>query len=231
MSGAEKSLPERIGSAAAEGAVGGLFLAYFFEGAPMHYVAAAFAAGAATVALRLALPGRDESAMPTANWLDEKTLPIAHLLDAPSPVPAVTPMHPDTAALMAKVADRLGLDEETFRAGLRANGPIAERKGGGWLVFDAPDAEPRLLNEREYQRFRRSTRDLVQVEPSWEGTKVTRLYLGRADSSLSGLPAIEVYDGRKSLVSCEWFVEGRRVSEDEAAEAHAALKADFAPRA
>lgn len=229
MGDAAKHLARRIDdSRFAQGATLGLVAAYLgawplgHVASPLGYVATAFAGGAGYVALRFAFDA----------FLKPDRVPTG-----PVAVPAAGkgPM-PDQGAesdLEARIAERLANTPERralrLRRGIEAAGRIAERHGSSWLVYSSPDSEPVAMTEREYQRVRKRARDLVEIEPNWEGTKVTRLYLGRVDSSLKGLPSVQIHGDGGEVVRSEWHVEGAPCTEEEALAAHDDLLRSLAP--
>ncbi len=226
MDHAIKHLARRIDdSRLAQGAILGLVAAYLdawplgHVSTPLGYVAAAFAGGAGYVALRFAL---DEVARHIA---PSRAAPVASRGEPAGPAEA--------GGLEATVERRLANAPEQralrLRRGIEAAGRIAERDGSSWLVYSSPDAEPIAMSDRDYQRVRKRARDLVEIEPHWEGTKVTRLYLGRTDSSLTGLPSVQYHGDDGEVVRSEWHVEGRPSSEEEAMAAHEDLVRDLAP--
>jgi hypothetical protein len=102
-----------------------------------------------------------------------------------------------------------------------ARGVVHLGKGTSWLAYEAADDEPRVLNDRAYQRLRRTSRDHVEVSKTWDGVQVSRLTCGRLDSSAHGEPARLTFDADGAATGEEWYIEGRPSGKDEALEAHA----------
>jgi hypothetical protein len=200
-----------------QGAPVGLLAAAAAGATGFQHAAAALAAGAAAVAVRLVIDRRERRT--------EAASPLLGRIEAPIPPSAVTRSKPDLPTLVAAI-DRI-LDvpdiDAAFRARVKAAGAVAQFRSGNWVVFEAEDAVPKVMNDREYARYRQTAPDLVQVEPTGHGTGVTRFTLGRLDSGRSGEPAIATYDRTMRRTTEAWFLEGRPATRESVEAAHAAL--------
>lgn len=216
-----------MASSLAEGVTTGVMIRWL-DIVGSTYVEAALAGGASFVAVKLigdAIAARRGAATSVARY------PAA----VATPVPVAAPVAPPTREesrrkLFDRMRDRRQDEQFLLRDCLEATGPIASRDAGYWLVYASSDAEPRVLDEREYARLRRTTRDLVEIEETWEGIRVQRLYLGRLDSSLTGKPSVEIHaPDYQGILRTEWHVEGTAADEPAAMEAHDALMAGMTP--
>ncbi len=105
---------------------------------------------------------------------------------------------PACQALLRMVRDRLDV------------GVTATRRASAWVVFDTPVSEPRVLGEREYERFRRTVPMLNEVAVDGPHLVVNRLRHGRLDGSHTAAPAIVEYEiGTGRVVGEAWYVDGR----------------------
>lgn len=94
--------------------------------------------------------------------------------------------------------------------GLDVTGPLSQKDGRFWFVYETPDAYPKVMSEKEYEEYRDDAPDLTQVDIAGGRMTVSRLSYGAVDSLRSGKPSVETRDLDGTLVSVEWHLYGKR---------------------
>lgn len=113
---------------------------------------------------------------------------------------------------------------EAIVGALREGEGAALNRGGLWIVFEGPDADPKVMAGRDFVRYREKVASLVQIDTTGNDIIACRLTWGRLDSVASGKPAVEEFDLSGTRGATLWYADGTPCGMGEAMRAHAELE-------